>query len=76
MLTVLLTVNAAALRPSLNKSFQPPLLYLSRLLAKDDYATARVKGGRYIYIYMYTYIYISHAKINEEMTDPTPNPNP
>ena len=38
---MLLTVNAAALRPSLNKSFQPPLIYLSRLLAKDDYAAAR-----------------------------------
>ena len=50
---MLLTVNAAALRPSLNKSFQPPLIYLSRLLAKDDYAAARVKGGRYIYIYIY-----------------------
>ena len=74
MLTALLTVNAAALRPSLNKSFQPPLLYLSRLLAKDDYAAARVKGGRYIHTHIY--IYIWHAKINEEMTNPTPNPNP
>ena len=44
MLRLLLTVNAAALRPSLNKHNQPPLIYLARLVGSKAGYAARVAG--------------------------------
>ena len=45
VLRLLLTVNAIALRPSLNKHNQPPLVYLARLLGSKAGYAARVVGN-------------------------------